>query len=305
MREEDFAMIEKTKFMKLDALKLVNEKNDELIVITEVGPRIISFKPEGRDNFFWVNKKEIQKASKGDSTWRSFGGTRLWIAPEYELTYTPDNLPCETAVEGNKAKISAPVDEQTGLRRSIEIEVGKESFAITYGLKNERKHLFTAGLWVLSCLAPYKGAEIYLPWGADMEWDVKDMRYWKSWLGHGSNINSKQWKPTPEFFIVKTTHEQGKVGFPNRWGFCLFRYKKLTFIKKSDYIETAQYPDDGCTLEVYTSKDFYELETLSPLYVLKPGVIYTHSEEWWAGFDKVDVSTIAAAKRFVAEKLKK
>jgi hypothetical protein len=295
-------MIEKTKFMKLDALRLVNEKGDELVALTEVGPRIISFKPEGKENFLYVNKKEIEKVKKGDSTWYSFGGSRLWVAPEYELTYTPDNLPCDTVVEGNKAKIVAPVDEQTGLRRMIEIEVGRDTFSITHRIKNERTHLFTAGLWVLTCLAPYKGAEIYLPWGGDSSWDVKDMRYWKKWLVHGSNIASRQWKPTAEFFIVKTTLEQGKVGFPNRRGFALYRCKKLSFIKKSDYIETAQYPDDGCTFEVYTSKDFYELETLSPLYCMKPGAAYTHKEEWWAGFEKVDVSTIAAANEFVAGK---
>jgi hypothetical protein len=295
-------MIEKTKFMKLDALRMTNGKNDELIVVTEVGPRIISFKPEGKENFFYVNKKEIDKVTKGDAAWHSFGGTRLWVAPECELTYTPDNLPCETVVEGNMARVSAPVDEHTGLRRSIEIEVKEETFTITHRIRNERKHLFTAALWVLSCLAPYKGAEIFLPWGENTEWDVKDMRYWKSWLVHGSTIASKQWRPTAEFFVVKTTHEQGKIGFPNRRGFALFRYKKLNFIKKADYIDTAQYPDGGCTFEVYTSKDFYELETLSPLYCMKPGVTYTHKEEWWAGFEKVDVSTIAAASGFVAGK---
>jgi hypothetical protein len=295
-------MIEKTRFMKREALRIVNDKGDEIVALTEVGPRIISFKPEGGENFFHVNKKEIENAKKGDPEWRSFGGTRLWVAPEYELTYTPDNLPCETVVEGDRAKIAAPVDERTGLRRTMEIEAVGETFSITYGVTNERTHLFTAGLWVLSCLAPYKGAEIHLPWGADSSWDVKDMRYWKSWLGHGSDILSRQWKPTAEFFVVKTTHEEGKVGFPNRRGYALFRHKGLTFIKKADYVEAAQYPDDGCTFEVYTCRNFYELETLSPLYCMRPGVAYTHREEWWAGFEKVDVSTIAAAGRFVAGK---
>jgi hypothetical protein len=53
---------------------------------------------------------------------------------------------------------------------------------------------------------------------------------------------------------------------------------------------------------VYTSKDFYELETLSPLYCMKPEATYTHKEEWWAGFEKVDVGTIAATSAFAAGK---
>jgi hypothetical protein len=35
---------------------------------------------------------------------------------------------------------------------------------------------------------------------------------------------------------------------------------------------------------------------------MKPGAAYTHKEEWWAGFEKVNVSTIAAASEFVAGK---
>ena len=42
----------------------------------------------------------------------------------------------------------------------------------------------------------------------------------------------------------------------------------------------AEYPDYGCSNEFYTCPDFLEVETLSPLYTLKPGEACEHVEEW-------------------------
>ena len=39
-------MIEKTDFNGIKAVKVTNKKDDELILLYEVGPRIISFKPK-------------------------------------------------------------------------------------------------------------------------------------------------------------------------------------------------------------------------------------------------------------------
>jgi len=289
------SMIEKTKFTGFDAVRLVNEKKDELIVLTEIGPRIISFKPEGKDNFFYVNAAELQQKVREAETWYALGGTRLWISPEVRLTYTPDNSPSETIIENDILTVISPIDHETKLRKTIKIEVKSNSYLITYGLKNEGKYLITAGLWALSCLSPIKGAEIYLPWGESTEWNVKDMKYWRSWLGVGTDIESHQWKPTNEFFIIAPTGEIGKIGFANHWGFALYRAGDLHFVKKTDYVETAHYPDGGCSFEVYTSKEFHELETLSPLYTIKPGITFTHTEHWWAGFDYIEVSSIEKA----------
>ena len=287
-----YTMIEKTKFMGFEAVRLENAKKDELIVLTEVGPRIMSFRPEGGENFFYVNGSELTPGVKGSETWHSFGGTRLWISPETELTYTPDNVPSEVLLEKNRLTVTSPVDKKTKLRKKITIEVQAGSFTITYMLRNEGKHLFTAGLWTLSCVQPLPGAEIYLPWGEESEWNIKDMKYWKSWLGVGSNIESAQWRPTNEFFIIRPSGEIGKVGFANPWSFALYKTENFSFIKKTEYIVTSHYPDGGCSCEVYTCSDFYEMETLSPIYTIKPGLTFTHREKWWAGTEKVDLNSI-------------
>ncbi len=286
--------------MDFNGIRITNEKNDELIVLTEIGPRIVSFKPQGKDNFFYVDEKELIKEVRGADTWHMYGGTRFWISPETEATYSPDNEEAETVIENNTVTIVSPVDRMTKLQKTMKLEAKEMTFSLTCGLKNEGTHLFTAGLWVISCLQPSKASEFYLPWGENSAWNVKDMKYWKSWLGAQSAIASEQWNPTDEFFIIRLTGETGKVGFANHWGFALFCTEDTTFIKKTNYIESAQYPDGGCSYEVYTSNDFYELETLSPLYTIKPGMTFTHKEEWWAGTQKVDLGSIYNASKFVA-----
>jgi hypothetical protein len=292
-------MVEKSTFMDFDALKIINQKGDELVVLTEVGPRIISFRPENGDNIFYVNEKDFSWKEKGSKTWHVYGGTRLWTSPETELTYSPDNSKSETHIEDERVLIQGPVDPNTKLRKTIDIRALPSTFHITFAVKNEGRHLFSAGLWALTCVRPQDGSEIFLPWGEISEWNVKDMKYWRSWLGSRTAVGSEQWRPTDEFFVVRPNGQTGKVGFANRWGFALYRAGDVSFIKYADYIESAFYPDGGCSFEVYTSKEFYEIETLSPLFMMKPGSTYTHSEVWWAGFDAVDVGSIDSAHHWV------
>jgi hypothetical protein len=293
-------MVERTVFKGIDAVTLTNGKDDKLDILTGVGPRIISFRPEGGDNFFYVNEQNLEGYTQNKNEWYVYGGTRLWVSPEAPITYAPDNSPVrvDTAESGVTLTTS---DAATGLKKVIEVQAMDRTFDLTFTIINEGHLILSAGLWVLSCLEPSGDARIFLPWGEEGEWNVKDMKYWRSWLDAGSNIESKQWQPTNEFFIVTPSGETGKIGFRNRHGFALFQRGELSFIKRAPYFEGALYPDDGCSLEVYTSKDFYEIESLSPLYSLKPGIAYSHREQWWAGYDEVDTASIDSVKAFTEE----
>lgn len=291
------------KYGGLDAVRILNGKGDELVLVTGVGPRVMSFIPEGGTNIFYVNEEETGPGSVEDETWHLFGGTRLWSSPETGASYSPDNKPCEARIEGTKVCCISPADERTKLRKTLEVEARSRSFTVNYTISNEGTHLITAGLWALSCVKPMNGGTIYLPWGEGGVWDVKDIKYWRSWLGSQTNIRSKQWKPAEEFFVVKPTGEVGKVGFANHWGYALYRSEKISFIKQAKYIPTADYPDSGCSFEVYTCDKFYEIESLSPLYCMKPGRTYSHSEHWWAGSDQIDTSTAATVSDFVKKVL--
>jgi hypothetical protein len=302
-------VIEKTRFLDIDAVRITNGKKDEITLLSGLGPRIIQFKPGGGKNFFYVREEDFRGSAERSDAWRIFGGTRLWTSPETILSYRPDNEPCEAALTENSVTVTTPADQQSHLRKSITVEPTHRGFVVTYGLANEGPHLLQAGLWALSCLAPAHnepsgqsergGAAIFLPWGEDSGWNVKDMRYWRSWLGVQTDVESAQWRPSNEFFTVRPTGEVGKIGFANLNGFVLFRRGGLTFVKRSSYVDGAPYPDGGCSTEIYTSADFYEIETLSPVYLMKPGEEYFHREEWWAGYEEPPLDSITDTKAFV------
>ena len=292
-------MVDKTQYLGFDAVKITNKKDDELVVLTGIGPRIISFRPEGGDNIFWVNEDDFSSGDARENTFRVFGGTRLWLSPETEASYRPDNGPCEVVTSDGTVTVASAPDTTTKIRKSMKITAHDECFSVTYTIKNEGTHLVTAGLWALTCMQPKKGASILLPWGDGGPWDVKDMKYWRRWLGSGTDINSTQWNPTNEFFIVDPTGEEGKVGFANGRGFALYTFGDKAFIKHAGYVPTAHYPDGGCSCEVYTCKRFYEIETLSPLFVLGPDASRSHYERWWAGKNKINTKTVDGAYGFV------
>jgi hypothetical protein len=52
------------------------------------------------------------------------------------------------------------------------------------------------------------------------------------------------------------------------------------FIKQFDYQPKANYPDMGCSAEVFTNQLMTEIETLGPLTRLAPGESVEHIETW-------------------------
>src|SRR5437899_4233208 len=81
----------------------------ELIVTTDVGPRVIRFGFVGGQNLFKEFKAQLGKT--GGEQWRSYGGHRLWHAPEAPTrTYFPDNVPVKYTWDGKTLKLTQPIE---------------------------------------------------------------------------------------------------------------------------------------------------------------------------------------------------
>jgi hypothetical protein len=73
-----------------NCLRLAND-HAELILTLDVGPRVISYQVTGGKNVFKTTPEELGKSHEPHFVPR--GGHRIWIAPENERTYAPDNVP--------------------------------------------------------------------------------------------------------------------------------------------------------------------------------------------------------------------
>ena len=71
----------------------------DLIVTSDVGPRIMRYGFLGGQNLFVEFPKQL--GGGGESDWQPRGGHRIWLAPEDPvLSYAPDNTPVEVAISG-------------------------------------------------------------------------------------------------------------------------------------------------------------------------------------------------------------
>lgn len=254
----------------------------ELTAVASVGPRIISLKTAKGPNFLFENLN----GSMGVGEWRIRGGHRLWVSPETNASYTPDNAPVKAEIQGDVLRLAAPA-EPSGLQKTLEIAPCPESggFLIRHLLRNEGPMLNFGAIWALTCVVPT--GQLIMPWGEGtpdagdtMGWRTQMIRYWRRWAGTDAHPQSSQWVVRDDHFLVQPTGETGKVGLYGELGILAQLRPEGTFIKRAKSREGVTYPDGGCNIEIYTSGSFMEMETLSPLLTLHPGQTLTHEESW-------------------------
>src|SRR3954463_11989196 len=88
----------------------------ELLVTSDVGPRIVSYRVPDGINLFKIYDQELGKS--GEATWQFRGGHRLWIAPEQPaLTHAPDNSPVQVEVGTNQLTLTSEVEPNSGVQK--------------------------------------------------------------------------------------------------------------------------------------------------------------------------------------------
>lgn len=261
----------------------------QLIVLTEVGPRILFFGFHGEDNEFY----EASEASgnSGDQAFRVYGGHRLWVSPEVARTYYPDNFPVSVRRQGDAFVFTAPPESAhpgTNLQKEIEIEMGESGarVTVTHRIRNLGEGPTEMAPWALSVMAgggtailplppkaPFSAGRL-LPEGVLALWcytDLADPR----WRIGTKYIQLHQARNSASKFKEQMTG----IFNPSGWG-AYFRNGHL-FVKKVNVETDAKYPDFGCNFEIYADMHSLELETLGPLRNLEPGETAEHIEHWW------------------------
>jgi hypothetical protein len=231
-----------------------------------------------------------------DDVWHNFGGHRVWLAPETADTYAPDNAPCQVSVTTRGLTAVAPVSPRTGLQKRLTLAVREDGrLAVENGVRNTGSALYTGAVWALTCVEPT--GVIVFPWGSGGSWDLKKIVYWNRWMSNRSDVLSAQWRPGRDLFQVVPSGEQGKVGANSPEGWIAQCREDATFVKTYEWSPTGRYPDEDCSLQVYTCSQFVELETLGPLTTIYPGREIVHREVWTATAQAISPDDGAALRR--------
>jgi hypothetical protein len=265
-----------------NCIKLSNNEI-ELIVTTDVGPRVIRCGFKGGQNLFKEVKEDLGKV--GGTEWRSYGGHRLWHAPEaMPRTYSPDNSKVQYKISESSVILSQAIEPETGIVKEIEIlmDPSKPHVTLRHRLTNKSLWPIELSAWCLTVMAPGGKAifpqEDYRP-HPDYLLPARPMVLW-----HYTDLSDPRYKFSPKYIILKqdpAISKKQKFGILNKQGWCAYVLGNDVFVKKFDYDPSASYPDYGCNNETFVNADMLEVETLGPLVKLEPGSTTEHIEHWY------------------------
>jgi hypothetical protein len=283
----------------------------ELIVTTDIGPRIIRYGFPGGGNILAELPDSSVKTAFGE--WKAYGGHRLWHAPEaMPRTYSPDSSPIDFKIEGTDTiHLTQPVEEKTGIQKEIIVTMDADGSGVTI------KHRLTnKGVWAID-LAPWAltimrgGGVTVIPQEPYISHDDFLLPARPLVLWHYTDLADPRWTIGRKYLQLKTVEagtEPQKAGVANKQGWCAYSLNKTLFVKRFPYKDGSNYPDQGCNNEVYTAGSFMEVETLGPMNHLEPGQSAEHVERWYLykGIDigATEASLDAAISPIVAETAK-
>jgi len=272
--------VEKINYARWDNCIKISNDEIELIVTTDVGPRIIHYGFSGEENHLKIF--EAHKGKTGSEEWLSYGGHRLWHSPEeFPRTYDTDNFPCEYEILENGIRIKSEMDPKVQVEKEMEISVSENGtqVEIKHTITNKNSWDIDFAVWAITVMA--QGGREIIP-------QIKEgpkllpNRTLALWTYTKMNDPRVKWLDEYIFLDQNPKLENAfKIGLPVIDGWAAYSNFEQLFVKYFDFIEDAQYPDFGfSSYETYTNDEILEMETLSPIWTVSPSESIEHTEKW-------------------------
>ncbi len=243
------------------------------------GLRIIYCSVSGRENIFYEQPADTAYLT-APSGWRIFGGHRLWLAPESEKSYYPDNSSIKYDIEENEIKLEQDADKYLHIIKYIKICFSEDDpsvLSVTHIVKNNGNKELCAGVWTVSAMAA--GAVIEIPFNGTKEGYApgRNISLWRdtnlgdSRLKVSSEKISIYHKPLNNYFKIGLWCDEGRAA-------CISNGQK--FEKKAEVFKDRDYPDNNVNVEVFQCPQMLEFELLGPLSKIPPGESISFTEQW-------------------------
>jgi hypothetical protein len=277
--------MEKIQFLDFQNCVRLNNGEIEIVVTTDVGPRIIAYNYVGGENVLGVHAAAKVETALGE--FKPYGGHRLWIAPEnMPNSYAPDNAPVEYSynAQTNAMRLVQPVEPVTQTQKEITVSLDKQGSGVTihHKITNLGEPEIELAAWALTVMRG--GGEVFIPnepfasYSAETLLPVRNLTVWSY-----TDLSDSRWKFESGFIRLRvdsSKSEPQKIGVTNRQGWAQYRLADVIFTKRFEHVENAVYPDMNSNMEIYAAGDFVEIETLAPLVRLEINSSTEHTEFW-------------------------
>ncbi len=250
----------------------------ELIVTSDVGPRVIDCRLPGGENLLYQFSEQMGKT--GGETFRFYGGHRLWHAPEDpERTYQPDNQPVDVQQTANQLQLTAPAERKTGIQKHLHLTPHETSITLDHILTNQNLWDVTLAPWALTMLKPGATAILPLPPRGSHEDNLQPTSRLALWAY--TDLSDPRWQYGRQYLRLRQDSQHStpqKIGaYPVTWLACVL--DDVLFLKEFS-AETPPYPDNHSNAELFTDEKLLEVESLGTLAAIAPGESVMHREIW-------------------------
>lgn len=272
-------MLEEVTFRGWQHCRLLTNGTVEVIVTTDVGPRVVRYGLAGGPNVLCEVHEE--DGLTGGDTWHTFGGHRLWHAPEASpRSYQPDGRPVAYEVRGDAILLRQDVEAATGIQKELEVTLADAGTEVTV-----LHRLTNCGLWPVRLAA--WGITVMAPGGfAVFPQTMRDSKLLPNrcvalWPYARMDDSRAHWgRRFVALHQDPAVRAPFKLGVTNEAGWAAYINEGTVFVERFPWVAGAEYPDFGVNCESYTTDFMLEMETLSPLQTLQPGQSLEHTESW-------------------------
>ena len=252
----------------------------EAVVVPSVN-RVMQFRFVGEaEGPFWENRElDASMPDPEDKSWRNFGGDKSWPAPQSEWPQVMDRAwppprafdctPATATIEGGVVILVSPVDPFFKMRviRRIRLDRHKPvmrietEFEQVEQAKQMRPAARKIGVWVVTQLKHPE--HLYMP-------VPRNSIFPEGYCLMGEKPGNLQVK-NGLISMMRSSSRAAKIG--NDGSTVLWVGERMALRIDSPRVRNADYPDQGCSAEIFTSPDpaYIELELLGPLSQIKTG----------------------------------
>jgi len=273
-----------------DAVQLSNE-SAEMVIVPSIG-RVMKFALIGGENPLWeeptlFGKKAADLRKDNPNAWANFGGDKVWPVEQRDYPQLMGTgWPPEKAFDGGECTVEMI---ENGIRMTTPVSVDVEAQGIREFVLDEklplvriRQEIVKTGdkpaLHLIQNVTQVRPEyTALLAVGPDSyfgEGGVSPMTFPKDKL-------KDHLKRYGDFISIPApTDWAGKVNTDSRRGWVCAIDEKQAFFQFFQYQPGVYYPESGCTLEVYLSPQYFELEILSQARMLRKGEKLTNEIAW-------------------------
>lgn len=256
-----------------DAILLSNGRVEAVIVPAIA--RVMQFRFAGEtDGPFWENESLYGRLPDPQSTnWLNFGGDKAWPAPQSDWKrVTPrawpapagfDAVPFKAEIHGWEVTLTSPVDPYYGIRtrRVIKLAIDDPVMTITTTFQKVGGQPLLVSVWGVTQLK--EAVTVYTPL-------IPASRFREGYVLQSENPPPSLRARGGGLTLTRSPKQAHKIGTDGSTLIWMSAEVVLRIDSPRQILRT--YPDEGASVEVYTSPDplpYVELEMLGPLTKMK------------------------------------